>query len=409
MGKITKNTIWLFSSQIFAKAVGLFYVLYLARVLGVKKFGQYEVVLAFVFIFFTLVDFGLNRLLIRDVSRKVKEAGVFLGNALGFRLALSIITYGLSLFFAFILGYSLSMVYLIALSSLIFFSQGLWFCFEAIFMAKEAVEVCAFGTAILAILNPIFGIFLLNSGFGVAGVLAGMVFSSLLVLFYFGLWAEKKGIFWRFSFERKFFCHFLKEGLKFAFLTILSLAYLKNGMVILSRLMGEEAVGFYAVAYKIIEVGILFPNAFAIALFPQVSRLVLTNKKRLAKLYLWSILLSFLLALPLAFAACLFPQEILGFLFGEEFTPAAPAFSVLGVALILFFVNALPGNIIQSSKSLISFLPWAFFNVFLNILFNFILIPRFSFLGAAYAMLITETIGFVINNVFVIKILKDTQ
>ena len=59
MEKITKNTIWLFGSQVFAKAIGFFYVLYLARTLGVKKFGQYEAVLAFIFIFFTLVDFGI--------------------------------------------------------------------------------------------------------------------------------------------------------------------------------------------------------------------------------------------------------------------------------------------------------------------------------------------------------------
>lgn len=409
MNKITKNTIWLFSSQVFAKAIGFFYVVYLARALGVEKFGQYEAVLAFIFIFFTLVDFGLNRLLIREVSRKVKEAGLFLGNALGFRLSLSLFAYFLALISAHLLGYPFPMAGLITLSSLLFFSQGVWFCFEAIFMALEKFQICAFGTAILAISNPILGIFLLKAGFGVAGVLAGLVFSSLIVLFYFGLLTKTKRISWRFSFERESFIHFLKEGSKFAFLTILSLIYLKNGTVILSRLAGEEAVGLYAAASKIIEVGVLFPNALALAIFPQVSRLILSSKKRLARLYFKSVLIAFFLALPLTVMANLYPREILGSLFGKEFTQAASAFSVLGFSLVLFFINALPGNIIQSSEKLTSFLPWALFNTILNIVLNLFLIPRFSFLGAAYAMLITEAIGFVLNNVFVVKILKGDR
>ena len=406
MNKIAKNTIWLFGSQVFAKVIGFFYVLYLTRTLGVEKFGQYEAVLAFIFIFFTLVDFGLNRLLIRDVSRRVKEAGVFLGNVLGLRLGLSVIAYGLSLIFASVLGYSFSTVYLIALSSLVFFSQGLWFCFEAIFMALEKFQICAFGTAILAILNPILGIILLKAGFGVAGVLTGMLFSSLAVLFYFGLLTKAQNISWRFTFGREKALYFLKEGLGFAFLTSLSIVYLKNGMVVLSRLGNEEAVGLYAAAYKIVEVGILFPNALAMAFFPQVSRLILTNKKGLSRLYFKSVLGAFLLALPLAIIVNLYPKQILGLLFGQEFVPAAPAFSVLGFSLILFFVNALPGNIIQSWGKLTSFLPWALFNTVLNIFLNLFLIPRFSLLGVAYAMLITEATGFIINNIFVVKILR---
>lgn len=407
MEKTTKNTIWLFSSQFFAKAIGFFYVLYLARSLRVEKFGQYQTVLTFVFIFFTLVDFGLNRLLIRDVSRKIKQAGLYLGNALSFRLVLSVVVYFLALVFARILGYSPLTVRLITLSSLFFFSQGSWFCFEAVFVAKEMMSVSALGTIILAIANPLLGIFLLRAGWGVGGVLAGTVFSSLIVLFYFGVLAKIKKIVWRFSFEKEFFGHFLKEGGKFAFLTISSLFYLKNGIIILGRLKGEEAVGLYSAAYKLVEVGILFPNALALAFFPRVSRLVAAQKKKLAGVYSRSVLIAFLLALPLALISCLYPRETLGFLFGQEYRQAAAAFSILGFSLLLFFVNALPGNIIQSSKRLTAFLPWAGLNTVLNIILNFLLIARFSFLGAAYAILITEITGLILNNVFVVKILRD--
>lgn len=371
-----------------------------------ETFGQYQTVLAFVFIFFTLVDFGLNRLLIRDLSRKPDQVGVYLGNALGFRLVLAIVACGLTLIGAFLLNYPSLVVYLIAFSSLLFFFQGSWFCFDAVFLAKEMMGFSALGAMILAIASPLLGISLLRLGWGVMGVLGGAVFSSLVALFFFGILAKVKKIVWRLSLEKKFFRHFLKEGGKFAFLTILSLFYLKNGIIILGRLKGEEAVGLYSAAYRIVEVGILFPNALALAFFPRISRLVASRKKELARIYPRLVTIAFLLALPLAAAAGLYPGKILGFLFGQDYLQASAAFSVLGLSLLLFFINALPGNIIQSSPRLASFLPWAGLNTGLNIVLNFFLIFRFSLLGAAYAILITEITGLIINNIFVVKVLR---
>lgn len=404
--KLTRNTLWLLGSQFFSKTIGFGYVLYLARRLGVAGFGQYQAVLALVFVFFTLVDFGLNRLLIRDLSRKPNQASSYLSNALGFRLILAGIAYLLILAMALLFGYSPLTVRLITLTALIFFAQGFWFCFDAVFLAREMMAVSALGTILLAIANPFLGIFLLKAGWGVAGVLAGTVFSSLVTLLFLGGLAQRKGINWRFSFERVFLNRFLKEGGKFAWLTIFSLIYLKNGIIILGWLKGEEAVGLYSAAYKIVEVGILFPNALALAFFPQIARLVISQKKKLIGLYRRLAVTALLLALPLAGIVSRYPKQSLALFFGTEYAQASAAFSVLGLSLLLFFVNALPGNIIQASKKLASFLPWAGLNTGLNVLLNLFLISRFSFLGAAYAILITEMTGLVINNVFVFKILK---
>ena len=405
--KGARNTFYLFSSQILGKIVGFLWTVYLARTLGVKTFGQYQTVLAFVFTFFAFVDFGLNRLLIRDVSRKVEEAGDYLGSALGFRLILAFFAYMIAIIFAFLLGYPLSLIMLFAITFLLFFFQGFWFCFSAIFLALEKMEISALGSILQAIFTPLFGLLFLKLGFGLRGVLGGIVVSNLLVLFYFFLQARRKKIVFRLFLDRTRFLYFLKEGGKFAFLTFLSIFYLKNGVLILERLKGEKVAGLYSAGFKVVEIGIIFPNALATAFFPQVSKLILADKKRLTQLYFQLVLIAFLLAVPLTLIVGLYSEEILDFLFGKEFVFASPALSILGFSLILFFVNALPGNIIQSSEKLTSFLPWAFFNTFFNLLLNFLLVPRFSFLGPAYAILITETIGLLINNLFVREILKE--
>jgi len=46
-------------------------------------------------------------------------------------------------------------------------------------------------------------------------------------------------------------------------------------------------------------------------------------------------------------------------------------------------------------------------NLALAILFCAILIPRFSITGAAWAVLLGEVVGFIFNNYFVFKILRE--
>ena len=79
----------------------------------------------------------------------------------------------------------------------------------------------------------------------------------------------------------------------------------------------------------------------------------------------------------------------------------------MGAGLILFFINALPGNIIQNSDRFKKFLPWSVFNFLIKLVLCLILIPRFSIIGAAWAVVGGEVAGVLINNLFVWRILKN--
>lgn len=404
--KIARNTFYLFSAQIFNKTIGFLWTVYLARRLGREVFGQYQIVLAYVFTFFALVDFGLNRLLIRDLSQGREEIESCLGNAFGFRLLLAFFSYLFALVFALFFGYPFFLICLFALTSLIFFLQGIWFCLSAIFIVQEKMEISAFGDCLQALLTPFFGLLFLKLDFGLKGVLGGLVVSAFFVLLYFLLQMKKSKISFRFSFEREKFFYFFQEGGKFAFLTILSLVYLKNGILILGRLKGPEIAGLYSAGFKVVEVGIILPNALATAFFPKIASLALSKRSLLVGVYRRSLLIALGLALFLVVGTSFFAREILVLLFGPEFLPAVPVFSLLSFSLLFFFPNALAGDVIQSSEKLSSFLPWALCNTCLNFFLNFLLTLRFSVLGPAYAIIITEAIGFVINNLFVLRILQ---
>jgi len=67
--KVIRNTVFLSSANIFARAVGFFYFVFLGRVLGVENFGHYNFALALVYNFYPVADFGVERLILRDLSK----------------------------------------------------------------------------------------------------------------------------------------------------------------------------------------------------------------------------------------------------------------------------------------------------------------------------------------------------
>ncbi len=54
------------------------------------------------------------------------------------------------------------------------------------------------------------------------------------------------------------------------------------------------------------------------------------------------------MSLPFVLVFSLFSKFIIGFAYGSDYLAAAPVLVVLGFALVLFFLNVLPGNIIQN-------------------------------------------------------------
>ena len=207
--------------------------------------------------------------------------------------------------------------------------------------------------------------------------------------------------------DKKFWKKSLSHAWAFAFLLIISVFYLNLSLVLVSFLKGNYFTGLYSSAFKFIQAMILIPQSLALALFPLSSRLLLTDKKKLMNVYKKGLVVLFASSLPFAFVLVVFADKIINLAYGQDYLQAVSALGILGAGLILFFINALPGNIIQNSDKFKKFLPWSVFNFLIKLVLCLILIPRFSIIGAAWAVVGGEVAGVLINNLFVWKILKN--
>jgi O-antigen/teichoic acid export membrane protein len=114
----------------------------------------------------------------------------------------------------------------------------------------------------------------------------------------------------------------------------------------------------------------------------------------------------FVFALGYAVFFYLFSPLIIGFSYGPTYLEAVSALRILGFSAIPFFLNTLPGNIIQNSKKIKGFLIFALLNFGSVVAFGVFLIPRYSIIGASLAVLLGEIVGLIFNNLYVFKILN---
>lgn len=405
--KVAQNTLFLSVSQFLARVVGFFYIILLARFLAVGDFGIYTFVLALSYNFIPLADFGIERLVLRDLAREPERTAYYFHRLFTLRLILIALAIILLVVFGLILKLPPRQIVYLFLMGLSILPYSLVYLIVSFQNVKEKMEYTAlanFGTISLTVLIGM--LFVLFKFSLIWFFLAYVVGNFVLFLVFLGL-LPKMDLRIVLTFDFKFCRDILKETWVFGLLIILSTLYLRLSTIMVGVMETNYLTGVYGGAYKFIEAAILLPQSLSLALFPLTARLFVSDKKGLRVLYLKSMAVLFALSIPVALFFFFMPRLAITLSYGPAYLQAVPVMQALGLLAILFFVNALPGNIIQNSEKLKHFLPFVGGYFLVQLVLCLLLIPRFSIVGAAAAIISSEALAFVVNNLFVWRVLKD--
>jgi O-antigen/teichoic acid export membrane protein len=164
--------------------------------------------------------------------------------------------------------------------------------------------------------------------------------------------------------------------------------FFKVDAVLLPALAGTPAAGAYAAGYKVAEGAGIISSSFTLALFPRLSRATdLSRAYRLAMRVLLQI------AFPLAAGTALLSEPVVGLVGGRAYLPdAAIALAILIWYLPLSYANGLTQYVLITAGRQ-RFLTGAFLAAFaFNLVANLVLIPRFSFVAAAWVTVASELV-----------------
>ena len=172
----------------------------------------------------------------------------------------------------------------------------------------------------------------------------------------------------------------------------------------LANLVGNYATGLYNATYKLITVFTLFYTAYTSVIYPIMSKLYKNNQKLLTISYEKSIKYLMLIMIPLSVAITYYSSDIIQLFFGQEYAVASPILSILIWTVCILFINTV-GNILlnASHKEFAVTKIYAIAAAF-NIIMNFILIPSFSYIGAAITTVLSDMLIFIIQKYILHKI-----
>lgn len=171
----------------------------------------------------------------------------------------------------------------------------------------------------------------------------------------------------------------------------LSSIYSKVDTTMLGVMSGDEYVGYYDYAHKVLQIAVSFCAAVTSAFLPRLSYYYEHDRKQFHELVAKGVQLASFLAFPAAVGLFLLAPEAILVLFGGEFLPAAPTlrwFSVM--ILISAFGNLLCYQMMICSGNEKKLVPILAAAACLNMVLNAILIPKLHQNGAAIASVCTE-------------------
>lgn len=401
--RIAKNTLSLTAGELVSKAFLFFLTVLIARYLGSSELGKYSFAFSFTVLFYVLADLGLNKLALRNLPRDKSQLGNYLYNILAMKVVLSIITF-LAIFFSINLTNQPQevkvLVYLAGLYMII--SESIATLFRNVFVSFERASFEAFVTIIEKFIILILGYLALVKSYGlfwlfIAFLTGGIIRALLGIIIIFLKFRPK------FRIIPKSFLPLIKKAFPFCLTYLLATIYIKIDITMLSLMQGDAAVGFYTAAANIIFALVIIPAVFMRAVFPNMSRFYVTDKISFVKSCKLSLKYLIIVGLPIIFGGIALAKPIIILVYTERFLSSVVAFQILLIFLFLYFMKwalniALYAANLEKQVAL-SYL----FGLIVNIGLNFILIPKYSYVGAGITTIITEILVVVLIYYWFIK------
>ncbi|MFH1767102.1 MAG: polysaccharide biosynthesis C-terminal domain-containing protein, partial [Patescibacteria group bacterium] len=175
--------------------------------------------------------------------------------------------------------------------------------------------------------------------------------------------------------------------------------------LILGKIIGNEAVGIYSVAYKLTYSFQFLPLAFVAALYPTMSAQA-HDPNKLKKTLLDSFWYLAILVAPIVFGIWSLAPEIINAFYGAEYAASVLPLQFLIFVLIFIFLDFPIGSLLNATNRQAIKTGIMGVTMIINLVANLIFIPIFGVVGATFAALISFSFLFLGGWHFVKKVVK---
>lgn len=385
----------------FDRTISFIIFLLLARTFSSELYGQIVTVFVFAGILATILDFGLPVHIQREASKGEKLSGLY-KYSLQFKLLLTIF-YVIGAIITLPLLYNEIPFNIIAIIIGINLFLSLGNLIQFFLFGKDDSKYVFYFFLISKILSLVIIIYsyllFQNIYLFLVGYLIGSILQFILLLRHLKYYDVKP---LKIVLDTDQIKKTLITVLPLGLITIFNVLYDKIDIVILPFFVDFNQVAQYNVAYtsyRLIVLLMIAINVPAFNLFSKNSLNVMILSELFRK-YLMTLLVVTIISMLMYYF--IFP-DLLVFVFGEKYLQASSILSILSFSILFLTLNNLEGVFLNGIGKSQHVLIATFFGVLVNIILNFILIPKIGVSGAVYSTIVTEFVIFLIELFFVVR------
>lgn len=392
---IANNIFYLTLSEVLGRIFQFFYYKHITVALGTDAFGAFSWSASNVMYFFIVVGAGLDIYGIKAITKDKSKLKYYSDIILSLRLVLSILAFLLLCSYALIIPKSIEIKILLIISGIRLFGDALlpnW-----VYQAVEKMQIIAIRNFAYNFINFLLAYLLISNAGDVyyaAGIVSfNLIITSAISLYYFYYKIEKINL----IIDFKKYYEILKDSIPIGLSIQIIIFYNLADIIMLGFLREnfEYEVGIYSASMRIVVLASLPNQILHQAFFPKFSTDNPNSKDSYINRYVKMV---YFIGTFITIFVILYAKEIIHLQFSKDFYASIGLLQFLGLKLFLTYISISFSSPMLAKNHEGIIMKTVGFTLVLNIILNYIYIPKYGFYGAAYSTIFCE---FIIAAVFI--------
>jgi O-antigen/teichoic acid export membrane protein len=352
----------------------------------------------------TIANFGLVVLITREVVKDRANTWSILWAALRIRWLLSLGVYALLVAYVFTTGYDAPTRLVILIMALGVILEATGMACDSVLQGHEKVEHQTTSQLVSAGVYFVLGWWWLEAGHGIEGVAWANVLSRLarlmvlvpLMARHCGPWrrpapGEGVGMLW-----------LARMGVPMFMATTFGIISYKIDTVMLMEIVGKLGAGIYTIGHRPLDLFLIIPNIFAMALFPSLQRYreqsVAGTNVDVERMGERALRYLNLLIMPLTLLCILAAEPVIRLIAkSSDLGPSITVFQIVILGLPLQAQSHVYNRLLLTAGRERVFISLGLTVMITNVLLNLMLIPVLGWHGAAMTTVFSLLVGYLLH------------
>jgi O-antigen/teichoic acid export membrane protein len=395
------NSGWIFFDKILRAVIGLVVGAWVARYLGPEQFGELAYCIAFIAIFQSITNLGLDGIVVREIANQRHRANDILGTVFQLRLLLGITCWMLALvLYGIGNGFSGQGIWIIG-----FIGAGM------IFQVADTVDLWFQGNSqskrtVLAKASA----YLISNGIRVALILlsAPLIAFAVVVMLEGALTALALSIsykrypsdgIWKSNLQDA--KKLLGESWPYMLSGFSIIIYMRIDQLMIKSMLGDFELGIYSAVVPISNLWNMIPVTICASIAPYMAKKKMEGQTIFDSALLKVFRLFWLLSLAVIALTVVLSSFLIDLMYGDAYQEAASVLNIYVLTSIPVFMGVGQGLwMLNYQKSYLSVIQ-TISGAIVALVANFVLLPMWGVQGAAVAAILSQAISAMcINAIF---------